>query len=253
MNILEQIADRTRQRINAHKQTVPPDELEKQARALPLGDFRFEKSLKAEGVAFICEVKKASPSKGVICEDFDYLSIAQGYEQAGATAISVLTEPYRFKGADSYLREIADRVSIPLLRKDFTVDEYMIYEAKLLGAGAILLICTILDCETITRYIQIADSLGLSSLVEAHDEREIELALKAGARVVGVNNRNLATFEVDITLSERLRRLVPPELVFVAESGIQTREDIQSLQKAGVDAVLIGESLMRGTKLEWLK
>jgi indole-3-glycerol phosphate synthase len=245
MSILEQICEYTRERIAKRKAILPPDELIARAASLPVGDFAFEKSLKSPEMSFICEVKRASPSKGIIAQAFDYLQIARDYSEAGAAAISVLTEPKWFKGADSYLSEIAAEIPTPLLRKDFTVDEYMIHEAKLLGASAVLLICSVLDRDTIREYIKIADSLGLSALAEAHDAKEIESALAAGARIVGVNNRNLKTFEVDITLSERLRALVPPEVLFVAESGIQTREDVRRLEVAGVDAVLIGESFMR--------
>jgi indole-3-glycerol phosphate synthase len=248
-NILQEIAKRTKRRIEAQKS----DELVLKAQSLPKDGFIFEKALRGGDIAFICEVKKASPSKGIIAEHFPYLDIARDYEKAGAAAISVLTEPYWFKGADSYLREIADVAEIPLLRKDFTVDEYMIYEAKVLGASAVLLICAILEPAQLTEYIRVADSLGLCSLVEVHDEAEVETALGAGARIIGVNNRNLKTFEVDITLSERLRSLVPDDVVFVAESGIKTREDVARLREIGTDAVLIGEALMRGAKVEWLR
>jgi len=249
MNILQEIAQRTKERIIEEKRS----EIISKARSMPVGDFTFEKALKTNDIAFICEAKKASPSKGIIAENFPYLQIAKDYEKAGAAAISVLTEPFYFKGADEYLREIADVVKIPLLRKDFTIDEYMIYEAKILGASAVLLICSILGQSVIAEYIKIADSLGLSSLVEVHDEHEVEMALSAGARIVGVNNRNLKTFEVDITLSERLRKLVPKDIIFVAESGIKTREDVQKLRDFGADAALIGEALMKGAKLEWLR
>ena len=210
-------------------------------------DHPFEKALKAKDISFICEVKRASPSKGIIAEEFHYLDIAREYEGAGAAAISVLTEPYYFKGDDRYLREIADTVSIPLLRKDFTVDSYMIYEARVLGASAVLLICAILDKDTLAEYINIAHSLGLSALVEAHTEAEVDMALAVGARIVGVNNRNLNTFEVDITLSERLRRMAPRDIIFVSESGVRTADDVAMLRYIGVDAVLVGETLMRST------
>ena len=205
----------------------------------------FLQALQKDGMSYICEVKKASPSKGLIAPDFPYLAIAQEYEQAGASAISCLTEPFYFQGSDQYLKEIAATVQIPVLRKDFTVDEYMIYEARLLGASAVLLICALLPEETIREYIRICDSLGLSALVEAHDEEEIAMALRAGARIIGVNNRNLKDFTVDVHNSERLRSLVPPSVLFVAESGIKTAEDIGVLRKAGVNGVLIGETLMR--------
>ena len=209
------------------------------------GDFPFEKALRQDDISFICEVKKASPSKGGIAEDFPHLDIAKAYEAAGAAAISVLTEPFYFQGHDRYLREIADEVTIPLLRKDFIVDGYMIYEAKLLGASAVLLICSLLDRDTLAEYIHIAHGLGLSSLVETHGEEEVVMALAAGARVIGVNNRNLKTFEVDHTLSERLRKMVPREILFVSESGVRSPEDIARLREAGADAVLVGETLMK--------
>ena len=210
--------------------------------------FRFERALGAPGdIHFICECKKASPSKGLIAPDFPYLEIAKQYEAAGASAISVLTEPKWFLGSDDYLREITAEVQTPCLRKDFTVDPYMIYEAKLLGASAVLLICALLDTKTLASYIEIADSLGLSALVEAHDETEVASAAAVGARIIGVNNRNLKDFTVDIHNSIRLRAHAPAGTIFVAESGIRTPEDVETLRRNGVNAVLIGEHLMRAT------
>lgn len=208
-------------------------------------DFAFEKALRSKEISFICEIKKASPSKGVITEDFPYLKIAKEYEDAGAKAISVLTEPEYFKGNELYLTEISSKVNIPVLRKDFTVDEYQIYEAKAIGSDAVLLICALLDKNTIKKYIKICHELGLSALVEAHTKEEIENAIESGARVIGINNRNLRTFEVDINNCTKLRKFVPKDIIFIAESGIKTPEDISILKKAGVDAVLIGETLMR--------
>ncbi|MBR0204463.1 MAG: indole-3-glycerol phosphate synthase TrpC [Synergistaceae bacterium] len=207
--------------------------------------FAFEKALKRQGLSFICECKRASPSKGLIAPEFPYLEIARDYEAAGADCISVLTEPKYFLGSDDYLREIAGSVNIPVLRKDFIVDEYMIYQAKILGAGAVLLICALLDDKTLTRYINICDELGLSALVEAHDEREINIAINSGARIIGVNNRNLRDFSVDVTNSKRLRELVPGDILFVSESGVSTPEDVRNIRDIGADAVLIGEVLMR--------
>lgn len=218
------------------------DELEKK---IENNNFHFEKVLKSKEISFICEVKKASPSKGIIAEEFPYLEIAKEYEKSGANAISVLTEPYFFKGEDKFLKEIASEVNIPVLRKDFVIDEYMIYEAKTLGASAVLLICSILNEETLKKYIKIADTLGLSALVEAHDENEIKMALRAGARIIGVNNRNLKDFTVNINNSINLRKIVPADIIFIAESGIKTSEDIKELRKAKVNAVLVGETLMR--------
>lgn len=244
--ILDAIAQKTRDRIEEAKRQKPPKQVKAEALRMDSNrEFLFQKALRQNGISFICEVKKASPSKGVIAETFPYLDIARDYEKAGAAAISCLTEPYYFQGSDRYLTEIAKEVSIPVLRKDFTVDEYMIYEAKVLGAQAVLLICAILEKERLRSYLELAESLGLSALVEAHDAREVETALWADAKIIGVNNRNLKTFEVDIENSIRLRRLVPPEIVFVSESGMRTAEDIAALRENGTDAVLIGETLMR--------
>ena len=245
MTILDQIAEYTKKRITAQKERVPENDLKKRAFALQRGDFCFERALKKKDISFICECKKASPSKGVISGDFPYLKIAMEYEAAGADAISVLTEPKWFLGRDEYLEEIAENVSIPVLRKDFTVDEYMIYEAKCLGASAVLLICAILTAEQLRRYIDICKELGLCALVEAHDEKETEMALECGAKIIGVNNRNLKDFSVDPDRSLSLRRLVPENVLFVSESGIKDAEDVRRVRAAGADAVLIGETLMR--------
>ena len=245
MTILDRLAAYAQERVTAAKQNISIEELKERAVSLPRGDFAFEKALKKDDIAFICECKKASPSKGVIAGDFPYLQIAKAYESAGADCISVLTEPKWFLGSDRYLQEIAAAVHIPCLRKDFTVDAYMLYEAKCLGAAAVLLICSILSEEQIKAYIQICDSLGLSALVEAHDEAEVKTALRCGARIIGVNNRNLKDFSVDTDNSRRLRRLIPKDVVFVSESGVKTPEDVQLLREVGADAVLIGETLMR--------
>lgn len=245
-NILQTIAAHTVKRVEASRQKVSAEKMRRAALSMnPDTGFPFEAALAGPDISFICECKKASPSKGLIAPDFPYLRIAREYEAAGAACISVLTEPEWFLGENRYLKEIAETVSIPCIRKDFTVDPYMIYEAKTLGASAVLLICSLLDRDTLRRYIEICDTLGLSALVEAHDEREIGDAVAAGARIIGVNNRNLKTFTVDVGNSGRLRALVPDNILFVAESGIRTAEDIQSLREAGVDAVLIGETLMR--------
>ncbi len=245
MTILDQLADYAQKRVAQAKRKVPLEEIRRQALFLPKGSFTFENALKKAGISFICECKKASPSKGLIAPDFPYLQIAKEYETAGADCISVLTEPKWFLGSDEYLREITDTVSIPCLRKDFTVDKYMIYEAKVLGASAVLLICSILNETEIEEYIQICDDLGLSALVEAHDESQVQMALNAGARIIGVNNRNLKDFSVDTDNSRRLRELIPPNVLFVSESGVQTAEDVAALCEIGADAVLIGETLMR--------
>ena len=254
MNILDELAAYARIRVEENKQSRPTEEIRAAACAMEKGDFSFERALAKEGMSFICECKKASPSKGIIAEDFPYLDIAKAYEAAGADAISVLTEPKWFLGSDKYLKEITDAVSIPVIRKDFTVDEYMIYEAKLLGAAAVLLIVSILSEEQIKKYIGICDELGLSALVECHDEAEIDTALRAGARIIGVNNRNLKDFSVDITLAGGFRSRVPDNVLFVSESGVRDAGDVRRMKESGADAVLVGEALMRAEdKAQMLK
>ena len=257
MNILDQLADYARQRVEEAKRQTPLAEIKRQALALPKGDFRFEKALAKPGLSFICECKKASPSKGLIAADFPYLQIAKEYEAAGADAISVLTEPKWFLGSDRYLEEIASAVSTPCLRKDFTEDDYMIYEAKRLGASAVLLLCAILDDAQLRVYLALCDGLGLSALVEAHDEAEVARALNAGARILGVNNRDLKNFTVDTENRRRLRARIPEDVLFVSESGVRTAEDVAQLAAIGAEAVLIGETLMRApdktAKLQELK
>ena len=247
-DILQTIATKTKERIEKQKILYPLEELKQACAQLPINqDFPFEQALRKEGLSYICECKKASPSKGLIDEDFNYLQIAKEYEKVGARAISVLTEPEFFLGSDQYLQEIAQEVKIPCLRKDFVVDEYMIYQAKRLGAQSILLIVSLLDTQTLKQYLDIANSLGLSCLVEAHDEAEIKQAIDAGAKIIGVNNRNLRNFQVNVENTLNLRRAIPKEILMVAESGIQTRSDIALLEKAQIDAVLIGETLMKAS------
>lgn len=245
MTILDKLAEHARERVRASKKTVSLQEIKRQAYALDKGTFAFERALRKQDIAFICECKKASPSKGLIAPQFSYLQIAKDYEAAGADCISVLTEPKWFLGKDEYLREIASAVSIPCLRKDFTVDEYMIYEAKLLGASAVLLICSILSKQQIGEYLDICNELGLSALVEAHNEDEVDMAVSAGAGIIGVNNRNLKDFSVDTDNSRRLRERIPDNILFVSESGISCAQDVERLRKIGANAVLIGETLMR--------
>lgn len=250
MTIFEQLADYARKRVMADMEENSHDTMRKLAmsKSSAAGDlFAFEQALRKEGVSFICECKKASPSKGLIAPNFPYLEIAKEYEAAGADCISVLTEPKWFLGNDEYLKEIAESVLIPCLRKDFTVNEYQIYQAKVLGASAVLLICSILTEDQMKDYIRICDELGLSALVEVHDEQEVQTAINAGARIIGVNNRNLKDFSVDTDNSRRLRELIPPNVLFVSESGVRTAEDVETLRKIGADAVLIGETLMRAS------
>lgn len=282
MNILETITERTRERIREQENLIPLSQMRRMAEAVlreeqagtaaeavlreeqtgaaaeadSAGERKgaghgtvdmpaFERALRQPGMSFICEVKKASPSKGIIAEDFPYMDIAKDYEAAGASAISCLTEPYWFLGSDVYLEEIAENVSIPVLRKDFTCSEYMIWQAKALGASAVLLICSVLDDGELRAYHRLTEELHMSALVEAHDADEIERAKQAGARIIGVNNRDLKDFSVDIGHSARLRQLAGEDTVFVSESGIRTPEDMRTLCENGTDAVLIGEMLMR--------
>lgn len=247
MTILEQLAAHAEERTRQAKCLLPPAEMRRMAEALPKINFSFEKALKKPELSFICECKKASPSRGLIDPVFPYLTIAREYEAAGADCISVLTEPGWFLGDDAHLRKIARSVSIPCLRKDFTVDEYMIYQARLLGASAVLLIVSITGEAKLREYLEICDSLGLSALTETHNEQEIQTALRAGARLIGVNNRNLQNFTVDPENSRRLRKLIPRDVLFVSESGIRTPEDVQALRTLGADGVLIGEALMRAS------
>ncbi len=243
--ILDKLAESSRRRVENEKKIISAERMKELALSMPKKDFEFEKALRGDDIRFICEVKKASPSKGLIAADFPYVQIAKDYQSAGAAAVSVLTEPEYFKGSNRFVEEISQNITLPIIRKDFTVDEYMIYQARVIGASAVLLICAILDTETISEYLKICDKLGLSALVEAHDEEEVRSALRSGARLVGVNNRNLKDFTVDINNCTRLRKLVPDDITFVAESGIQTAEDITVLRNANVNAVLIGETLMR--------
>ena len=244
--MLDEIVEKTKQRVEDAKNIIPLEDLKNEVSLMDIDDdFPFKRALSGEDISIIAEVKKASPSKGLIAEEFDYLSIAKEYEQAGASAISVLTEPYFFMGSDDYLSEIAKQVNIPVLRKDFVVDEYMIWEAKALGASAILLIVSILDIVQLKKYLDLAHDLGLSAIVEAHDGDEIMRALTVGAEIIGVNNRNLNDFTVDIENSINLRRCVNGDVIFISESGIKTKEDVSRLKENDVDAVLIGETLMK--------
>ena len=245
--ILDKLSESAKHRVEKEKKIISPEEMKQKALNMPKKNFEFEKALRGDDIKFICEVKRASPSKGLIAKDFPYVQIAKEYQDAGANAVSVLTEPEYFMGDNKYVEEIEKNINLPIIRKDFTVDEYMIYQARTIGASAVLLICSILDTKTISEYIKICDTLGLSALVEAHDGEEVKSALDAGARLIGVNNRNLKDFTVDINNCVRLRGLVPQNITFVAESGIKTPDDINTLHQANVNAVLIGETLMRSS------
>ena len=251
-NILDQITAKARERVRKKKEFVSPQEIKMRAEAICQDTLKkpkitFREALMKEGMSYICEVKKASPSKGIITDDFPYFDIAMEYEAAGAAAISCLTEPFYFMGDDRYLTEISEAVDIPVLRKDFVVSDYMIYEAKTLGASAVLLICSVLTEEKLSEYIRLSQNLGMDALVEAHDEAEVKKAVNAGANIIGINNRDLRSFRVDMENSVKLRSLVPENIIFVSESGIRSNDDIRKLRHNNVDAVLIGEILMRSS------
>lgn len=243
--ILNELAVHAAKRVALKKESIGMEEMREMAAGFPAGDFRFEQSLNHPGLSFICEVKKASPSRGILSDPFPYREIAIEYESAGADCVSCLTEPKWFLGSDEIFQQIRSDISIPMLRKDFTVDEYQLYEAKCMGADAVLLICALLNTETVARFLEICSELGICALVEAHDEKEIRSAVSAGAKLIGVNNRNLKNFTVDFDNARKLRDLVPPSAVFVAESGINSPTDVAAIYAAGADAVLIGEALMR--------
>jgi len=246
IEMLDEIVQKTKERLEISKQEKSLDELKREVNEMDISlDFPFKTALSDSEISIIAEVKRASPSKGMIADDFDYVLIAKEYEDAGASAISVLTEPNFFKGSNDYLKEISQNVTIPLLRKDFIIDEYMIWEAKLLGASAVLLIVSILDIVQLKKFLDLAHDLGLSAIVEAHDGNEIRTALNVGAEIIGVNNRDLTDFSVDIENSINLRRCVSGDVIFISESGIKTPEDVRKLKENNVDAVLIGETLMK--------
>ncbi len=243
--ILDELADHARERVAKAQAIQPLEELAELARALPRSNRSFEQALSTPGLSFICEIKKASPSKGIISPDFPYLDIARAYESAGADCLSVLTEPKWFLGSDAIFAEVRAQTALPMIRKDFTVDAYQIYEAKVLGADAVLLICALLDTPTLTSYLELCKELGLSALVETHNETEMAQAASAGAQLIGANNRNLADFTVDTTTAARLREAAPANALFVAESGIASLDDVRAAAHSGADAVLVGEFLMR--------
>ncbi len=246
MNILDKLAELSLERAEREQEKIPETELREQAKALGRGNGEaFLSALKKPGISFICEIKKASPSKGLISPDFPYLKIAEAYEQAGADCISCLTEPEYFLGSDDIFREVREKVNLPMLRKDFTVCEYQLDQARVMGANAALLIVSLMDERTLTAYLEHCEELGIAALVETHDEEEIRTAVSAGAKIIGVNNRNLKDFSVDFGNAARLRDRIPPECIYVAESGVRTPEDVQRLRQIGADAALIGETLMR--------
>ena len=244
--ILDTIADHARLRVAQDKERIGAEAMrELAARGGPANGKAFYDAVGKPGMSFICEVKKASPSKGVIDPVFDYLAIARAYEAAGADCVSCLTEPKWFLGSDDIFRDIRGVISTPMLRKDFVVDEYQLYQAKVMGANCALLICAILDLSTLERYLGICADLGLAALTEAHDETEIAAAVAAGAKMIGVNNRNLKDFSVDLGNAQRLRERIPAGTLYVAESGVKTPADAAAMRAVGADAILMGEALMR--------
>ncbi len=247
MSILDKILDSTKQRVASKKAKLPLNELKNKLDSMDCAraESSFEKALKTKDFALICEVKKASPSKGIIAHDFNHTQIALDYAQGGANAISCLTEPEFFLGSDEYLSEIRQSVSLPILRKDFIIDEYMIYEAKLIGADAILLITRILSKEQLKDFFTLASELGLDVLVETHTLDDVKKALFCGAKIIGINNRDLQSFEVDLNHSIRLRSELPDDVVCISESGIKSYDDIRLLRENGINGALIGEELMR--------
>ena len=245
MNILDTIAEYSMLRVKTDKRAIPQERLREKAELMKGRDHRFLEALRKPGLSFICEIKKASPSKGIISESFPYLDIAKEYENAGADCVSCLTEPKWFKGSDNIFRQVRARIDTPMIRKDFTVDEYQIYQAKCMDADAVLLICSILDDARLKDYLSLCKEIGLDALVEAHNEKEIESAVKADARIIGVNNRNLKDFSVDFSNALKLRSMIPKDTVYVAESGVKNADDAKRIKEAGTDAVLIGEAFMR--------
>ena len=243
--ILETIAAYAKERAARDKEKVPEKEMRERALTLPKGTFRFSRALRKKEMSFICEVKKASPSKGLIDPVFDYKRIAKNYEVAGADCVSCLTEPKWFLGSDVIFGEVRRTIQLPIIRKDFTADDYQIYQAKCMGADAVLLICALMDEKKLTHYLTICDTLGLDALVETHDEEEIKMAVSAGAGVIGANNRNLKDFSVDFSNAVKLRHLIPEEVIYVAESGVSRISDVEALRQAGADAVQMGEVMMR--------
>ena len=246
MTILDKLADLSRERAKKEQEKIPETELREQAKALGKGNGEaFLSALKKPEISFICEIKKASPSKGLISPDFPYLKIAEDYERAGADCISCLTEPEYFQGSDRIFREVRAKVNLPMLRKDFTVSAYQLDQARVMGANAALLIVSLLDEKTLEVYLERCEDLGIAALVETHDEEEIRRAVSAGAKIIGVNNRNLKDFSVDFENAARRRDRIPAECVYVAESGVKTPEDVRRLRLIGADATLIGETLMK--------
>jgi len=243
--ILDRIVEHKRGELAAAKAAVPLAGMRALAEKAP-GVRDFAGALRGPRIALIAEVKKASPSRGVLRADFEPVSLAREFAEAGASAISVLTDEEHFQGTLEHLRAIREALpdGPPLLRKDFLFDEYQVYEARANGADALLLIAAILETEAMAELIRLTGALGMTALVEVHDEAEVERALKVGAEVIGINNRDLRTFDIDLATTERLRPMIPEEKTVVAESGIFTREDMQRLEVCGVQAVLIGEALV---------
>lgn len=245
--IIDDIVASTFERVAENKKRNSIDKLARLAFEKPINkDYPFEKALRNKAnLAYIMEIKRCVPTKGEITRNFDYKSIAKEYEDIGATAISVMTEPDYFKGDDDFLAEIARIVKIPVLRDDFIVDEYMVYESKLLGADAITLICSVLDEITLMRCLNLAENLGMSAVVEAHSSMQVKKALRVGAKIIAVNNCDLRNFEIDMNNSLELQKMIPEDVIFISRSGVKTYQDICKLEENNVNAVMVGEVLMR--------
>lgn len=243
--ILDEIIENKRKEVEERKKELPIELLETHIE-IAAPSRKFSDAIRRSGISLIAEIKKASPSAGLIREDFNLGEIAESYEQNGASAISILTESKYFQGSLDHLRKVRKMVSLPLLRKDFILDEYQIYESRTCGADAVLLIVSIVEGE-LDAYLKVAADLGMSALVEVHNESELEKALDAGAEIIGVNNRNLRTLEVNLNVCIRLVPLIPEGKIVVAESGIHNRKDVVELEKLNIDAVLVGEALMKSS------
>ena len=250
MNILDEIVAKTKSKLEEKKQGLSLEELSSKIDFKNLKETNFKKSLQNKTEAIIAEIKKASPSAGIISDNFDPVLKSKEYESFGASALSILTEEDYFLGNIEYLKDVKATTSLPILRKDFIVDEYQIYESKLIGADCILLIASILNDEELKNFSEIAERLKLDYIIEVHDEEELQRAQHFSNAIIGVNNRNLKTFDVDINNSVELKKIFEGENIFIAESGIKSKKDIEYLQQHNINVFLIGESLMKGDFFE---
>jgi indole-3-glycerol phosphate synthase len=250
MNILDEIVAKTKSKLEEKKQGLSLEELSSKIDFENLKETNFKKSLQNKAEAIIAEIKKASPSAGIISDNFDPVLKSKEYESFGASALSILTEEDYFLGNIQYLKDVKATTSLPILRKDFIVDDYQIYESKLIGADCILLIASILNDEELKNFSETADRLKLDYIIEVHDDEELERVQHFSNAIIGVNNRNLKTFDVDINNSVELKKIFEGENIFIAESGIKSKKDIEYLKRHNINVFLIGESLMKGDFFE---